>query len=226
MAFYMTLLSDKTQQHQENEPWSFTTSLDRPVYLQSDTDVCLSEFVYCPSYSLDDTQESDSTIRVFDFLHSDDGDVTWGKMYEFSIPFSVYGSITDLLAYLNEKVWSVSRLREEGKYVFSWNERLKRVWVNFTDTWITVLLEGEVLRRIGAELVKPTKNQFLALGHKKSASHYTYGGQQRDFSPEYREKYDSVCTKLDYFEYIPKIFFYKSLIIYCNIVKDNYIAGR
>ena len=228
---YLTLISNsQLDRFPENKPWKFTTRYDNPVTVYPDAVVSLAEISYCKSYELENADHEDGNIKVFDFLYTNNEKTKnkkWGIWKTQHLSKKCFFSPKQIVMCLNEAIWkSIPRLRDKKIEIFSWDSTQRRIWVQFKeDFWITVLIEGSYLYRLGIEL-QSKPNDLVVLGRDKSKDSYTYEGEKRTFNTDCREKYTSICKKMNYFRFMPHIIDVPEFVIYCDCVTPSYVGGR
>jgi len=224
---YITLLSnDCTSIYASNHPSSFKNRFDTPITVSPRSECALTEIHFTNVMKEIDDTPLEGSIKVFDFLATDDGGKTFGRWSTETLTKTCFVNADELTTCLNECLWrSSKRLRNEKKIVFTYDTIMEKLWLNFeTDDWITVLIEGKYLTLLGVEK-SSTPSQLIVVGRDKEALSYMYQGKRRYFAKGCQEAYTSVCHKKNYFEHSPQIARFGQFIVFCDIIEETICGG-
>jgi len=135
----------------------------------------------------------------------------------------------EVVALLNKEIWeNVPRLRIIKRKVFSYDENQNRIWMAFTNSFISIKLHKNILKLVGCLEPDwlPLKPTVVYLGKTKEINSFQYKGETLNFADKYKNSHwASKCEHRDFFTYAPDINKVDSILVYTNIIAPTQIGS-
>ena len=135
----------------------------------------------------------------------------------------------EVVALLNKEIWeNVPRLRITKRKVFSYDENQNRIWMAFTNSFISIKLHKNILKLVGCLEPdwQPLKPTVVYLGKTKEINSFQYKGETLNFADKYKNSHwASKCEHRDFFTYAPDINKVDSILVYTNIIAPTQIGS-
>ena len=135
----------------------------------------------------------------------------------------------EVVALLNKEIWeNVPRLRITKRKVFSYDENQNRIWMAFTNSFISIKLHKNILKLVGCLEPdwQPLKPTVVYLGKTKEINSFQYKGETLNFADKYKNSHwASKCEHRNFFTYAPDINKVDSILVYTNIIAPTQIGS-
>ena len=228
-------MSDNNKsEYPENTATHFTNRLPHMFSINPNSKICLSEISFYQHVNLGHLDPP--TIEIFDFSFykfnkADPPQKSYGRWYSETIDLNAFSTPPQLCGALNMVIYkNISRLRKIKPTIFSYDEDMKRVWIDIPEKYnILVLLKGSILALLGIEKFDTeSSTQFVALGRSKRKINYKGDdGKLKFFDRKLCDQRYRVSEKgLTYCRLPPQLITLESLLVHCNVIKPSAISNR
>lgn len=215
---FLSIISQGDKQRfKNNSPSTFTTRLSQVLYCPEGSRIGVHEVSFLSDHK---TEKKHVKLDILDWLW-DNQDNTFGRIFSLDLGSFDLPNPQALADQLNFHIGKlVSRLRDNK--IFAFDSNTGRITFKFGDKplFYTLRLSKSLMVMIGQ--LEPSNTEkpgaFCIIGADKPAGKYRYEGGERQFAPSCSERWASVETHGNYFEFSPHLSVYTELSLYSDLI--------